>query len=55
MPDQARHDAQKISEVLNYDTASQGRGKGLKDQFIQGSKIGFKAVDCVRGHDKKSD
>ncbi len=26
MPDQVRHDAQIISEILNYDTASGGRG-----------------------------
>jgi hypothetical protein len=30
MPDQVRHDAQKISEILNYDTASQGRGDDLR-------------------------
>jgi hypothetical protein len=26
MPDQVRHDGQKLDDILNYDTASQGRG-----------------------------
>jgi hypothetical protein len=33
MPDQARHDAQKINGFLNYDTASQGRGDQVMDIF----------------------